>query len=148
MGATADQVIAQVTPLAGENEAVVGSNNTTVNKYFGVRGVAYCGYTLMYACRKAGSDVLNGCSNAAFVPTLKTYLKNKGWQVSNSSAQKGDIFVYTVPGGTGTHTGLRESDTRNGILILHSLFIVLLILEVPPVVEAVVGVDPLLSHSM
>lgn len=105
MGATADQVIAQVTPLAGENEAVVGSNNTTVNKYFGVRGVAYCGYTLMYACRKAGSDVLNGCSNAAFVPTLKTYLKNKGWQVSNSSAQKGDIFVYTVPGGTGTHTG-------------------------------------------
>ena len=38
--ATADAVLGELAKLAGENEAAVGSNNTTVNQYFGVRGAA------------------------------------------------------------------------------------------------------------
>lgn len=103
--ATAKEVLAALAALAGENEAVLGQNNTTVNKYFNVKGVAYCGYSLLYAAKKAGSGILDGCANAAFVPTLKTFLAGKYQKVSNSAAQAGDIFVYTKPGGTGTHTG-------------------------------------------
>lgn len=101
----AADVLSALAALAGENEAVVGSNNTTVNKYFGAVGAAYCGYSLMYACKKAGADILGGCKNAAYVPTLKAYLEGRGWRVPNIQAQPGDIFVYTKPGGTGTHTG-------------------------------------------
>ena len=91
---TAKDVLAQLAALAGENEAVVGSNNTTVNKYFGAPGQAYCGYSIWYAVKKAGSHILDGCSNPAYVPTIKEFLKNKHTVVKNDAAQAGDIGAY------------------------------------------------------
>lgn len=102
---TAKQEMAPLAALAGENEQIVGQNNTTVNKHFGVKGLSYCGYSLLYCDKKAGGHVLDGCSNPAYVPTLKQFLASKYKKVSNSAAQAGDIFIYTKPGGTGTHTG-------------------------------------------
>lgn len=90
--ASAQQVLAQLAALAGENEAVLGSNNTTVNKYFGAKGQPYCGYSLWYAAKKAGSGIWNGCSNPAYVPTIKSFFAAR--KVSNSQAQPGDIFAY------------------------------------------------------
>lgn len=118
--ATAKDVLAALAALAGENEAVVGQNNTTVNKFFNANGQAYCGYSLMYSFKKAGATVLDGCSNAAYVPTLKAYLEAKGWRVPNTQAQAGDIFIYTKPGGTGTHTGfVFERVSGNTIITLE-----------------------------
>ena len=92
--ATAQDVLAQLAALAGEDEAVLGDNNTTVNKYFDASGQPYCGYAIWYAAKKAGSDILDGCSNPAYVPTIKSYLAQKGWTVSNDAPQAGDIFAY------------------------------------------------------
>lgn len=94
MGATAEQVLSYLEALTGENEATLGSNNTTVNKYFNAKGAPYCGYAIWYAVKKAGSDILDGCSNPAYVPTIKSYLAGKGWTVSNGSPKAGDIFAY------------------------------------------------------
>lgn len=93
--ATAKDVLKQLAALAGENEATLGSNNTTVNKYFNAPGQPYCGYSIWYACKKAGSNMLNGCTNPAYVPTLKTFLKGKYTIVKNENAQAGDIFAYS-----------------------------------------------------
>ena len=90
--ASAKQVLAQLAALAGENEAVLGSNNTTVNKYFNAKGQPYCGYSLWYAAKKAGSGIWNGCANPAYVPTVKSFLSAR--KVPNSQAQPGDIFAY------------------------------------------------------
>lgn len=92
--ATAKDVLSQLAALAGEDEAAVGANNTTVNKYFNAVGYAYCGYAIWYAVKKAGSHILDGCANPAYVPTIKAFLQGKGWQVDNSQARAGDIFVY------------------------------------------------------
>lgn len=92
--ATAQEVLAKLAALAGENEAVLGSNNTTVNKYFNAPGQPYCGYAIWYAVKKAGSDILDGCTNPAYVPTIKSYLASKGWTVANGSPKAGDIFAY------------------------------------------------------
>lgn len=94
MGATAAQVLSYLEALAGENEATLGSNNTTVNKYFNAAGQAYCGYAIWYAVKKAGSNILDGCSNPAYVPTIKTFLKSKYKTVGITEAQAGDIFAY------------------------------------------------------
>lgn len=93
--ATAKEVLGQLAALAGENEAVLGSNNTTVNKYFNAVGQPYCGYAIWYAVKKAGSNILDGCGNPAYVPTMKSYLEGKGWRVANDQAQAGDIFIYS-----------------------------------------------------
>lgn len=92
--ATAKEVLAQGARLAGEDEAVMGSNNTTVNRYFGVTGDAgpYCGYFLWWAARQAGSGIFDGCSNPAYVPTVKAFFA--GRKVPNDSARPGDIFAY------------------------------------------------------
>lgn len=113
--ATAKDVLSKLAALAGENEAVVGQNNTTVNKYFNAPGQPYCGYSIWYACKKAGSNILNGCSNPAYVPTLKSYLSGKGWKVSNSNAKAGDIFVYAED-----HVGfVYESVSGNTVITLE-----------------------------
>ena len=92
--ATASEVMAPLAALAGENEAVLGANNTTVNKYFNAVGQPYCGYAVWYAVKKSGSDILDGCSNPAYVPTVRAFLEAKGWQVSYDQPQAGDIFTY------------------------------------------------------
>ena len=91
---TAQDVLAKLAALAGEDEAVLGSNNTTVNQYFNAPGQPYCGYAIWYAVKTAGSDILDGCQNPAYVPTLKSYLAAKGWTVSNDQPQAGYIFAY------------------------------------------------------
>jgi hypothetical protein len=99
--ATASEVLAHLAALAGEKET--NSNNiTTVTKFFGANGQAYCGYSIWYAMKKAGSALLSGCSNPAYVPTIRKYMDDKGWRVTNNaSAQAGDIFVY----GSDQHVG-------------------------------------------
>jgi peptidoglycan hydrolase-like protein with peptidoglycan-binding domain len=99
--ATASEVLAQLAALAGEKET--NSNNiTTVTKFFGANGQAYCGYSIWYAMKKAGSALLSGCSNPAYVPTIRAFMDSKGWRVTdNAKAQAGDIFVY----GSDQHVG-------------------------------------------
>ncbi len=92
--ATAKEVLAQLAALAGEDEAIVGANNTTVNRYFNAVGYAYCGYAIWYAVKKAGSSILDGCANPAYVPTIKAYLAGRGWQVDSGQPRAGDIFAY------------------------------------------------------
>ena len=91
---TAAQVLAFLEALDGENEAVLGSNNTTVNKFFNAVGQSYCGYSIQYGVKKAGSHILDGCTNPAYVPTLKAYLKKTCKIVSIYDAREGDIFAY------------------------------------------------------
>lgn len=114
MGVTAQQVMAPVVALAGEDEAKVGSNNTTINRYFGAVGAAYCGYTLLYAFAKAGSTLLNG-SGAANVGNLARFCEAKGWRVS--SPQPGDIFVMRSGGYENGHTGFVWLVLGNGYFI-------------------------------
>jgi hypothetical protein len=98
---TAKEVLAQLAALAGEKETN-GNNVTTVTKFFNANGQAYCGYSLWYAFKKAGSNLLSGCSNPAYVPTIRAFMDKQGWRVSdNSKAQAGDIFVY----GSDQHVG-------------------------------------------
>jgi hypothetical protein len=98
---TASEVLAQLAALAGEKETN-SDNITTVTKFFGANGQAYCGYSLWYAFKKAGSALLSGCSNPAYVPTIRAYMDKQGWRVTNNaSAQAGDIFVY----GSDQHVG-------------------------------------------
>jgi hypothetical protein len=99
--ATAKEVLAQLAALAGERET--NSNNiTTVTKYFNANGQAYCGYSLWYAFKQAGSNLLSGCSNPAYVPTIRAFMDSKGWRVTNNAnAQAGDIFVF----GSDQHVG-------------------------------------------
>ena len=100
MANTAKDVLAAGEALAGENEAVVGQNNTTVNRQAGMVGAAYCGGFVAYAQKKAGSVLLAGCSNPWYVPTLRRYMEDRGWP-RVSTPQPGDIFVE----GNDQHTG-------------------------------------------
>ena len=118
--------------LAGENEAVTGSNNTTVNKYYGWIGSPYCGGFIKYCMEMAGSTLLAACSNPWFVPTIRQYMEAQGWRVPLSVARAGDIivegddqhvaFIEKVLGGgaviflegNGTHVKATEADAING----------------------------------
>jgi hypothetical protein len=114
--ATAKDVLAALAALAGEKET--NSNNiTTVTKYFNANGQAYCGYSLWYAFKKAGSNLLSGCSNPAYVPTIRQYMDSKGWRVTNNAnAQAGDIFVY----GSDQHVGfVYEPYSGNTVITLE-----------------------------
>ena len=88
---TGMDVMRPVMALAGEKE-VNSNNNTTVNKYFNWPGAAYCGLTVKYGFKKSGCNLLDGCSNPAYVPTLREYMVNKGWRVKNEEARAGDII--------------------------------------------------------
>lgn len=98
--ATAKSVLSAGAKLAGENEAVVGQNNTTINKaYPGFVGLPYCGKFVQWCMEQAGCSLLKGCSNPAYVPILRQYMDSKGWRVNTPKA--GDIFVE----GNDMHTG-------------------------------------------
>ena len=97
---TAQEILAPVAALAGEAENN-GNNVTTVTKFFGMNGYAYCGMTVKYGFKKAACNLIDGCSNPFYVPTLRQFMDSKGWRVSNSDAQPGDIFIY----GNDQHTG-------------------------------------------
>lgn len=97
----ADKVLSQLAALAGESE-VASNNIVTVTKYYNAQGQPYCGYSIKYAFEKAGySSIIKGCSNPAYVPTIRQWMDSEGWRVSNSSAKAGDIFVY----GSDDHVG-------------------------------------------
>lgn len=110
--ATASQVLSAGAKLAGENEAVVGSNKTTINKaYAGMMGQPYCGGFVRWCQEQAGSSLLKGCSNAFYVPTLRQYLESKGWRIS--SPLPGAIFIE----GSDMHTGYVYENLGNGYFI-------------------------------
>lgn len=91
---TAEQMLAPVEKLAGERETGSG-NNTTVNKYWGVVGQAYCVYTILYANKVSGANVLSGYGGSGNCRQLGEFLTAKGYRLSdNSKAQKGDIAFY------------------------------------------------------
>lgn len=94
MAVTAKQFLAPGEALAGQNEAVVGQNNTDVNKYFNAVGSAYCGFLLWYCDKKSGAGVFNGCANPAYVPTFKEFCRQHYPVVKNSEAQEGDLVAY------------------------------------------------------
>lgn len=97
---TVSDVLSHLAVLAGERE--VTANVVTVTKYYNAQGQPYCGYSIKYAMEKAGvGSILSGCSNVAYVPTLREWMDKQGWKVSNSEAQAGDIFVY----GSDLHVG-------------------------------------------
>ncbi len=95
-------VMAAFDRLAPENEAVVGQNNTTVNRhYFGFIGQPYCGKTLEYCMDMAGCDLLDACTNPAYVPTLRAFMEGHYKKVSNADAQEGDVWIYKKDQHTG-----------------------------------------------
>ena len=102
--ANASAVLAVLEKLAGEREKTasgeVGSGNyISVNEKYGMQGEPYCGTLIRYAFDEAGSTLLKGCENPAYVPTLMSYCKGKGWTVK--TPQKGCIFAYKDD-----HTGM------------------------------------------
>lgn len=107
--ATAKQVLAAGEALAGENEAVLGANNTTVNREAGLPGSPYCGGFVAYAQKHGGSALLNKCSNPWYVPTLRQYMEAQGWP-RVSTPQPGDIFIE----GDDMHTGYCDEYLGNG----------------------------------
>ena len=100
MGVTAAQVLAAGEALVPENEAVVGQNNTSVNKKYGMVGQPYCGGFVVDLQNRAGSTLLKGCSNPWYVPTLRQYMEAQGWP-RVTTPQPGDIFIE----GSDMHTG-------------------------------------------
>lgn len=94
MGVTARQFLAPGEALAGENEAVVGQNNTSVNKYWNAPGQPYCGFTLWMCDKESGAGIFNGCANPAYVPTFKEFCRKHMTVVPNSTAQEGDLCAY------------------------------------------------------
>lgn len=94
MGMTGAEFVAPLEAFAGENEAVLGSNNTSVNKFWNAKGQPYCGYSLWMCAKKTGSKVFSQCSNPAYVPTFKTGLSKTCVKVSGSQAQEGDMWAY------------------------------------------------------
>lgn len=92
---TAKQFLAPGEALAGENEAVVGQNNTTVNKYFKAAGSAYCGFLLWYCDKQSGAGVFTGCANPAYVPTFKDFCRKHFPIVSGGEAREGDLAAYS-----------------------------------------------------
>lgn len=130
--ATASEVLKVGEALAGENEAVVGQNNTTINKHYNWPGAPYCGLFIRYCMEMAGCKLLAGCANVAFVPTLRQFMDAQGWRVANSAAKAGDIvvegndqhvvFVHKVLGngtvifleGNGGHVKATEAQAENG----------------------------------
>lgn len=90
---TAQAVLDVGRNLAGENEAVVGSNNTTVNQYYGWIGAPYCGGFILYCMEMAGCTLLAGCSNPWFVPTIRAFMDAQGWRVPLSAVRPGDVVV-------------------------------------------------------
>lgn len=109
--ATAKEVLAVGEALAGENEAVVGQNNTTVNKYYGWPGAAYCGGLVKYCMEKAGCDLLKGCSNPWLISTLRKFMDAKGWRVT--TPQAGDVFID----GDDQHGGYVDEVLGNGYFL-------------------------------
>ena len=90
---TGMDVMKPVMDLAGERE--VNSNNiTTVTKFFGMNGYAYCGMTVKYGFKKAGCDLLDKCSNPFYVPTIRQFMQDMGWRIKNEDARAGDIACY------------------------------------------------------
>lgn len=91
---TAEKMLAPVEKLAGERETESG-NNTTVNKYWGVLGQAYCVYTILYANKVSGVNALAGYGGSGNCRQLGEFLTAKGYRLTdNSKAQKGDIAFY------------------------------------------------------
>lgn len=88
---TGMDVMKPVMDLAGERE-YNHNNNTTINKYFNWPGAAYCGLTVQYGFKKSGCNLLDGCTNPAYLPTVREYMLNKGWRIKNEDARAGDII--------------------------------------------------------
>lgn len=112
MANSAKDVLAAGESLAGENEAVVGQNNTSVNKRYGMVGQPYCGGFVMDSFKRGGSTLLNGCSNPWYVPTLRQYMESKGW-ARVSTPQAGDVFIE----GSDMHTGLCDEYLGGGAFL-------------------------------
>lgn len=90
---TGMDVMKPVAALAGERE--INSNNiTTVTKYFGMNGYAYCGMTVKYGFKKAGCALIDKCTNPFYVPTIRQFMQDAGWRIRNEDARAGDIFCY------------------------------------------------------
>ena len=115
MGVTPRQVLAQIEALAGENEAIVGSNNTTINKHYNWRGAAYCGLTVKYAFEMAGSDLLKSCTGIANVGEFARWAEAQGMRVS--SPQAGDIFVEKMGSTENAHMGMVDEILGGGYFL-------------------------------
>ena len=112
MGVTAAQVLAAGEALVPENEAVVGQNNTSVNKKYGMVGQPYCGGFVVDLQNRAGSTLLKGCSNPWYVPTLRQYMEAQGWP-RVTTPQPGDIFIE----GSDMHTGYCDEYLGGGYFL-------------------------------
>ena len=115
MGVTPRQVLAQLEALAGENEAVVGSNNTTINKHYNWRGAAYCGLAVKYAFEMAGSDLMKGCPGIANVGEFARWAEAQGMRVS--TPKEGDIFVEKMGGEENGHMGFADEILGGGYFL-------------------------------
>lgn len=110
---TIDDILKPIINLVGENEAVVGQNNTTVNKYLGRVGEPYCMMVIMYALKKAGCHLLDTCYGYANVGILSDFCNSKGWKVN--TPKRGDIFIHKDK----SHGGFVYSVSGNTAIFLE-----------------------------
>ena len=81
---------------------------------------AWCGMFVDYVFKKdLGSDWLDGCSNFAYVPTIVSWAKSKGyWTTSYTKAKAGDLVIYNwYPDKKNhySHVGIVEKQKSGGL---------------------------------
>lgn len=81
---------------------------------------AWCGMFVKYVFKKdLGCDWLDGCSNFAYVPTIVSWAKSKGyWTTSYTKAQAGDLVIYNwYPDKKNhySHVGIVEKQKTGGL---------------------------------
>ena len=81
---------------------------------------AWCGVFIDYIIKnELGSDILDTCSNFAYVPTISKWAKSKGYWVEDyTKAKKGDLVVFNFnlhDPSFYSHIGIVEKQIKNGV---------------------------------
>ena len=95
----------------GTKESPMGSNKQKYGKEYGLNGQPWCGIFVWWVFKHAGClDLIKSCPNIAYVPTIYSHFKKKGWIVSKTKGKPGDIFIS----GGQAHTGIIKENLGNG----------------------------------
>lgn len=95
----------------GTKESPMGSNKQKYGKEYGLNGQPWCGIFVWWVFKHAGClDLIKSCPNIAYVPTIYSHFKKKGWIVSKTKGKPGDIFIS----GGKAHTGIIKENLGGG----------------------------------
>lgn len=94
-----------------------GCNKFTKWYGFGSQSVAWCAIFVYYCMAQVGGkDILSGCSNKAYVPTIWNFGKKKGYK--KNKPQKGDmVFFDWNNNNCSDHIGFVLGEMKNGQIL-------------------------------